>query len=80
MIIKEIRESFRDILGKVDETKQEGMLRETCQNQIISSKKRLDQISDSLTSMKTDDEELKVSLDFTQNDIDHGFSKLNKKL
>ena len=56
------------------------MLRETCQNQIISSKKRLDQICDSLTSMKIDDEELKVSLDFTQNDIDHGFSKLNKKL
>ena len=56
------------------------MLRETCLNQIISSKKRLDQICGSLTSMKTDDEELKVSLDFTQNDIDHGFSKLNKKL
>ena len=43
-------------------------------------KQRLDQLCDSLTSVKTDVEELKESLSFTQNDIDQRFSKINEKI
>ena len=45
-----------------------------------SLKQRLDQLCDSLTSVKTDVEELKESLSFTQNDIDQRFSNINKKI
>ena len=43
-------------------------------------KQRLGQLCDSLTSVKTDVEELKESLSFTQNDIDQRFSKINEKI
>ena len=43
-------------------------------------KKRFVQLCDSLTSVKTDIEELKESLEFTQNDRNHGFSSLNEKI
>ena len=39
-------------------------------------KKRLDQLCVSLTSVKTDIEELKESLSFTQNDIDQRFPNI----
>ena len=41
---------------------------------------RLDQPCDSLTSVKTDVEELKESLSFTQNNIDQRFPNINKKV
>ena len=43
-------------------------------------KQRLDQLCDSLTSVKTDVEELKENLTFTQNDIDKRFSNINEKV
>ena len=43
-------------------------------------KQKLDQLCDSLTSVKADVEELKESLIFTQNDIDQSFSNLEEKV
>ena len=43
-------------------------------------KQKLDQLCDSLTSVKTDVEELKESLIFTQNDIDQRFSNIEEKV
>ena len=43
-------------------------------------KQKLVQLCDSLTSVKTDVEELKESLIFTQNDIDQRFSNIEEKV
>ena len=84
--IKEIREISREMLQE-HETKQEGMFtkHEKSVLDLISGhqtllKQRLDQLCDSLTSVKTGVEELKESLSFTQNDIDQRFSKINEKV
>ena len=84
--IKKMREIFREILQE-HETKQEGMFtkHEKSVLDLISEhqallKQRLDQLCDSLTSVKTDVEELEESLSFTQNDIDQRFSNINKKV
>ena len=84
--IKKMREIFREILQE-HETKQEGMFtkHEKSVLDLISGhqallKQRLDQLCDSLTSVKTDVEELEESLSFTQNDIDQRFSNINKKV
>ena len=83
--IKEIREIFREMLQE-HETKQEGIFtkHEKSVLDLISGqvllKQRLDQLCDSLTSVKTDVEELKESLSFTPNDIDQRFSKINEKV
>ena len=42
-------------------------------------KQRLNQLYNSPTSVKTNVEELKASLSFTQNDIDQRFSNIMKK-
>ena len=78
--IKEIREIFREMLQE-HETKQDGMFKKheksaldlTTGHQALL-KQRLDQLCDSLTSVKTNVEELKERLSFTQNDIDQRFS------
>ena len=69
------------------ETKQEGMFtkHEKSLLYLISGyqallKQTLDQLCDSLTSVKTDIEELKESLSFTQNNIHQRFSKINEKV
>ena len=43
-------------------------------------KQRLDQLCNSLTSVKTDVEELKASLSFTQNNLDQRFSNISSKV
>ena len=77
--IKEIREIFREMLQE-HETKQEGMFtkHEKLVLDLISGhqgllKQMLDQLRDSLTSVKIDIEELKESLSFAQNDLDQRF-------
>ena len=69
------------------ETKQEGMF--TKHKKLILNlisgrqallKQRLDQLCDSVTSVKTDVEELKESLSFTKNDLDQRFSSTNEKV
>ena len=77
--IKEIREIFREMLQE-HETKQEGMFtkHEKPVLDLISGhqgllKQMLDQLRDSLTSVKIDIEELKESLSFAQNDLDQRF-------
>ena len=84
--IKEIREIFREMLQE-HETKQDGMFTKHKKSvlDLISGhqalvKQRLDQLCDSLTSVKIDVEELKESLSFTQNDIDQGISNINEKI
>ena len=46
----------------------------------IRTSRYLDQLCNSLTSVKRDVEELKESLSFTQNDIDQRFSNRNEKV
>ena len=84
--VKEIREIFREMLQE-HETKQEGIFTKHKKSilDLISGhqallKQRLDQLCESLTSVKTDVEELKESLSFTQNNIDHRFSNINEKV
>ena len=84
--IKEIREIFREMLQE-HETKQEGMFTKHQKSalDLISGhqallNQRLDQLCDSLTSVKTDIEKLKESLSFNQNDIDQRFSNINEKV
>ena len=84
--IKEKRELFREMLQE-HETKQEGMFTKHKKSvlDLISRhqallKQRLDQLYDSLTSVKKDVEELKEGLSFTQNDIDQRFSNINEKV
>ena len=84
--IKEIREIFREMLQE-HEIKHEGMFtkHEKLILDLISEhqallKQRLDQLCDSITSVKTGVEELKESLSFTQNDIDQRFSNINEKV
>ena len=84
--IKEKRELFREMLQE-HETKQEGMFTKHKKSvlDLISGhqallKQRLDQLYDSLTSVKKDVEELKEGLSFTQNDIDQRFSNINEKV
>ena len=84
--IKEIKEIFKGMLQE-PETKQEGMFtkHEKSVLGLISGhqallKQKLDQLFDSLTSVKTDVEELKESLSFTRNDIDQRFSNINEKV
>ena len=43
-------------------------------------KQRFNQLYNSPTSVKTDVEELKASLSFTQNDIHQRFSNINEKV
>ena len=43
-------------------------------------KQALDRLRGSLTPMKLEVEELKESLSFTQNDVDHRFLNLNEKM
>ena len=64
------------------ETKQEGMCtkHEKLVLQASITKEELGQLCVSLTSEKTDVEELKESLSFTQNNVDHRFSSLNEKV
>ena len=83
--IKETREIFSEMLQE-HETKQEGMFTKHKKSVLdlisrhqVLLKQRLDQLCDSLTSVKIDVEELKVSLSFTQNDIDQRFSNINEK-
>ena len=78
--LKEIREIFREMLQE-HETKQEEMFtkHEKLVLDLISGhqallQQKLDQLCDSLTSVKKDAEELKENLSFTQNDIDQRFS------
>ena len=78
--LKEIREIFREMLQE-HETKQEQMFtkHEKLVLDLISGhqallQQKLDQLCDSLTSVKKDVEELKENLSFTQNDIDQRFS------
>ena len=69
------------------ETKQEGIFTKheksvldlTLRHQALL-KQRLDQLFDSLTSVKTDFEEFKESISFTQNDTDQWFSNVNEKV
>ena len=84
--IKEIREIFREMFQE-HETKQEGIFtkHEKLVLDLISGhqallKQMLDQLCDSLTSVKIEVEELKESLRFTQNDIDQKFSNINEKV
>ena len=84
--IKEIREIFREMLQE-HKTKQEGMFtkHEKLVLDLISGhqallKQRLDQLCDSLTSVKTDVKKLKKSLSFTQSDIDQRFLNMNEKV
>ena len=84
--IKEIREIFREMLQE-HETKPEGVLakHEKFVLDLISGhqtllKQRLDQLCDSLTSVKTDVEELKESLSFTQDNMEQRFSNKNEKV
>ena len=84
--IKEIREIFREMLQE-HETKQERMFTKHKKSVLdpISGhqallKQRLDLLFDSLTSVKTDVEELKESLSFTQNDIGQRFPNINEKV
>ena len=86
IIIKEGRDIFREMLQE-HETKQEGMFtkHEKSVLDLISGyqallKQRLDQLCDSLNSVKRDVEEHKESLSFTQNDIDQRFSSINEKV
>ena len=69
------------------ENKQEGMFTKHAKLELyqISEhhallKQRLDLVCDSLTLVKTDVEELKESLSFTQHDIDQRFSNINEKV
>ena len=78
--LKEIREIFREMLQE-HETKQEEMFtkHEKLVLDLISGhqallQQKLDQLCDSLASVKKDAEELKENLSFTQNDIDQRFS------
>ena len=84
--IKEKREIFREMLQE-HETKQEGIF--TKDEKLVLDlilrhqallKQRLDQLFDSLTSVKTDFEEFKESISFTQNDTDQWFSNINEKV
>ena len=85
VIIKEIREIFRKMLQD-HETKRKGMFTKheksvldlTSGHQALL-KQMLGQLCDSLTSVKTDVEELKESLSFTQNDIDQRFLNIEIK-
>ena len=84
--IKEIREIFREMLQE-HETKPEGVFakHEKFVLDLISGhqtllKQRLDQLCDSLTSVKTDVEELKESLSFTQGNMEQRFSNKNEKV
>ena len=86
IIIKEVRDIFREMLEE-HETKQEGMFtkHEKSVLDLISGhqallKQRLDQLCDSLNSVKKDVGEHKESLSFTQNDIDQMFSNINEKV
>ena len=86
LTVKEIREIIREIFQE-HETKQEGMFtkHEKSVLDLISGhrallKQRLDQLCDNLTSVKTDVEELKESLSFTQKDLDQRFSNINEKV
>ena len=80
--VKEIREIFREMLQE-HETKQEGMFTkyEKLVSDLISGHQALiKQRPDSLTSVKTDVEELKESPSFTQNNIDQRFRNMNEKV
>ena len=85
--IKEIRQVFREMLQE-HETKQEGMFTKKKEKSVLDLisghqgllKQSLDQLCDSLTSVKTDIEELKDSLNFTLNDIDQRFPNINEKV
>ena len=84
--IKEIRENFREMLQK-HLTRQKGMLtkHEKSVLDLVSGhqallKQNLDQHCDSLTSEKTDLEELKESLNFNQNDVNQRFSNINENV
>ena len=84
--IKEIRENFREMLQKYL-TRQKGMLtkHEKLVLDLVSGhqallKQNLDQHCDSLTSEKTDLEELKESLSFNQNDVNQRFSNINENV
>ena len=86
IIIKEVRDIFREMLQE-HENKQEGMFtkHEKSVLDLMSGhqallKQRLDQLCDSLNSVKRDVEEHKESLSFTQNDIDQRFSNINEKV
>ena len=68
------------------ETKQDGMFTKNKKSisDLISGhqallKQRLEKLCNSLTSVKTDVEELKESLSFTQNDIGQRFLNINEK-
>ena len=86
IIIKDVRDIFRKMLQE-HETKQEEMFTEH-ENSVLDLisghrallKQRLDQLCDSLNSVKRDVEEHKESLSFTQNDIDQRFSIINEKV
>ena len=84
--IKKIREILRQMLQE-HETKQEGMFtkHEKLVLFLLSEKQallkqRIDQLYGNFTSVKTDVEERKESLSFTQNDIEQRFSKINEKV
>ena len=84
--IKEIREIFTEILQE-HETKQDRIFTKheklvldliSGHQALLKQKLWLDQLPNSPTLVKTDVEELKESLSFTQNDIDH--SNINEKV
>ena len=86
LTIKEIREIIREVFQE-QETKQERMFtkHEKSVLDLISGhrallKQRLDQLCYNLTSVKTDVEELKESLSFTQKDLGQSLSNINEKV
>ena len=61
-------------------TKHEKLVLDVISGHQALPNQKLDQPCDSLTSVKTDVEELKESLSFTQNNIDQRFPNINKKV
>ena len=83
---KEIRGTFREMLQE-HETKQEGMF--TKHEKLVLDlilghqallKERLDQLCDSLTSVKTDVEDFSKSPSFTEKHLDQKFLNINERV
>ena len=84
--MKEITETFREMLQE-HETKQEGMF--TKHEKLVLDlilghqallKERLDQLCDSLTSVKTDVEDFSKSPSFTEKHLDQKFLNINERV
>ena len=84
--IKEIRKIFREMLQKHESkqeeifTKHEKLVLELISGHQASLNHRFHQLCDSLTTVKTEVEELKESLNLSQNNIDQRFSNIIEKV